>query len=422
MTRRRRAFLIILMVALVVGGSLALARQVVVDDTGAPRESLSTVLEVISLVKTQYVDPVEATELLRAYVNTGSINGMLRAVLKDPYTRHLDVQAFSQMQIDTTGHFAGIGIMVGLKDEHITVISPIENTPAHRAGLRGGDRIVSIDGRPSALMSLDEAVSLMRGKEGTEVTLGIERGKHSTPETFEVTIIRAAIQVPSVADVGILQGESWPISPPVGYVRLTQFSERTSAELEEALQTVERQGAQGLVLDLRNNPGGLLTSALEVASKFLEGGPIVHIVGRDHEKQTLLAFPRAAHSSLPLVVLVNGYSASASEIVSGALQDRGVATVVGERTFGKGLVQVVIPMRDGSALSLTSARYQTAGGRFIHEKGVEPDIEVKLGEDELEILELESTAPNPADPQLRKALEVLQAKIRIHAGELKLAG
>lgn len=421
MTGRRRVFLAILLVTLTVGGSLAVARQIVADDGGQPREELRTVLEVIALVKTQYVDPVEATELLRAYIDTGSINGMLAAVLKDPYTRHLDVQAFSQMQIDTTGHFAGIGIMVGLKDEKITVIAPIENTPAHRAGLRGGDRITAINSRASEFMSLDEAVSLMRGKEGTKITLGIERGTTAPFERFDVTITRAVIEVPSVADAVVLQGGSWPVTEPVGYIRLTQFSERSSQELEEALQSMVAKQVKSLVLDLRNNPGGLLTAAVEVSAKFLNGGPVVHIVGRDHEKKTLAAYPQATYSDLSLVVLVNGYSASASEIVAGALQDRGVATVVGERTFGKGLVQVVIPMRDGSALSLTSARYQTAGGRFIHEKGIEPDVEVKL-DPQTRQDDLGSSAPNPDDPQLRKALEILRDKSSIQSGNLKKAG
>jgi len=357
------------------------------------------------------VDPVEASALLHAYVDTGSINGMLKAVLKDPYTRYLDVPAYRQMQIDTTGRFAGIGIMVGLKDERITIIAPIEKTPAHRLGLRGGDHIAAIDSRPTELMSLDEAVSLMRGKEGTRVILLIERGTDQA-ERFEVSITRALIEVPSVAEAKVLAGKEWGNAIPVGYIRLSQFSERTSEELEDALQGLEKQRVQGVILDLRNNPGGLLTAAVQVSSKFLEGGPIVHIVGRDQERKTVWAFPRAAHAGLPLVVLVNGNSASASEIVSGALQDRGVATVVGERTFGKGLVQVVIPMRDGSALSLTSARYQTAGGRFIHEKGIEPDIVVKPEEGEDPLIGGASLAPAAIDRQLQRALEVLESKAR----------
>ncbi|MGI6082886.1 MAG: S41 family peptidase [Limnochordia bacterium] len=397
-------FLAILLVTLAVCGSLAIARQIV--DDKEPGEELRTVLEVIALVKTQYVDPVEAVDLLRAYVDSGSINGMLAAVLKDPYTRHMDVQAFSQMQIDTTGHFAGIGIMVGLKDDRLTVIAPIENTPAHRAGLRGGDRIIAIESRSSEFMSLDEAVSLMRGKEGTKITLTIERGTTPPFEVFDVMIIRDVIEVPSVTDVVTFQDDPWPVSEPVGYIRLTQFSERSSQELEEALQSMASNRVRRLILDLRNNPGGLLTAAVEVSSKFLDGGPVVHVVGRKNAKKTYTAFSRTTYDDFEMVVLVNGFSASASEIVAGALQDRGVATVVGERTFGKGLVQVVIPMRDGSALSLTSARYQTAGGRFIDKTGIEPDVEVKLDEELL--VEIDASSPSPKDPQLLKALEILE--------------
>jgi carboxyl-terminal processing protease len=404
MTGRRRVFLAILLVTLAVCGSLAIARQIV--DDKEPGEELRTVLEVIALVKTQYVDPVEAVDLLRAYVDSGSINGMLAAVLKDPYTRHMDVQAFSQMQIDTTGHFAGIGIMVGLKDDRLTVIAPIENTPAHRAGLRGGDRIIAIESRSSEFMSLDEAVSLMRGKEGTKITLTIERGTTPPFEVFDVMIIRDVIEVPSVTDVVTFQDDPWPVSEPVGYIRLTQFSERSSQELEEALQSMASNRVRRLILDLRNNPGGLLTAAVEVSSKFLDGGPVVHVVGRKNAKKTYTAFSRTTYDDFEMVVLVNGFSASASEIVAGALQDRGVATVVGERTFGKGLVQVVIPMRDGSALSLTSARYQTAGGRFIDKTGIEPDVEVKLDEELL--VEIDASSPSPKDPQLLKALEILE--------------
>ncbi len=417
MTGRRRVVVAILLVTLAVCGSLAIARQIV-DDKERPREELRTVLEVVALVKTQYVDPVEAIDLLRAYVDSGSINGMLAAVLKDPYTRHMDAQAFSQMQIDTTGHFAGIGIMVGLKDDRLTVIAPIENTPAHRAGLRGGDRIIAIDSRSSEFMSLDEAVSLMRGKEGTQVTLTIERGTAPPFEVFDVMIVRDIIEVPSVTDVVIIQDDPWPVTEPVGYIRLSQFSERSSQELEEALQLMASNRVKKLVLDLRNNPGGLLSAAVEVSSKFLDGGPVVHVVGRNNAKKTYTALPRASQDDFEMVVLVNGFSASASEIVAGALQDRGVATVVGERTFGKGLVQVVIPMRDGSALSLTSARYQTAGGRFIDKTGIEPDVEVKLDEDLLAGIDL--STPSLEDPQLLKALEILEAN---SAGyKLKKAG
>ncbi len=392
--------------------------------------ALRTVLEVISLMKTQYVDDVDAVALIASYIEQGTINGMLADAVGDPYTRFMDVRSFEQMQIDTQGEYGGIGIMVGLKDERLTIIAPFEGTPGHAAGLRPGDRIVSIDGKSTEFMSLDEAVSLMRGPEGAGLTIGIQRGER---EPFDVEIVRATIQVPSVTEVELLESGSIPnLGRSIGYIRLQRFSERTDQELEEALNTLEAQRAEGLILDLRDNPGGALSAAIDVANKFLPDGPILHIVGRDQEKRTVHAFPQARRRTLPIVVLVNGYSASASEIVAGALQDRGRGQLVGTTTFGKGLVQTVIPLRDGSALSLTSARYQTAGGRYIHEKGIEPDYIVEVPglddeagtessdgaasgevveETEDEMVEPLYNLPFDEDVQLLKALEVLQEEL-----------
>lgn len=383
----------------------------------AASPSIRTVLEVISLIKTQYVDDVDALDLIAGYVEKGTINGMLEATLDDPYTRYMEPHAYEQMQIDTEGEYGGIGIMVGLKKDEatgkdrLTIIAPFEGTPGHAAGLRSGDWIVSIDGRPTDLMSLDEAVSLMRGPEGAPLVLGVQR---RGGEPFEVNIVRATIQVPSVTRVeffprGAFTGQDHAF----GYIRLQRFSERTDAELLDALNTLDRQRAAGLILDLRDNPGGTLSAAIDVANRFLPDGPILHIVGRDQAKRTIYAFERGTHPPIALVILVNGYSASASEIVSGALQDRGYAKLVGTTTFGKGLVQTVIPLRDGSAVSLTSARYQTAGGRFIHETGIEPDVVVELPEDwgiDEEISPL-SGGELASDPQFLKAVEVLMGEI-----------
>lgn len=420
---RRKVLFVTLLVALLAGSMFLLTRQTGAGVSETPFTDLRTVLDVIALVKTEYVDPSSASDLLRAYVDKGTINGMLQSILDDPYTRHLDIAAFKQMQIDTTGVFAGIGIMVGMQDEKVTVIAPIENTPGWKQGLKSGDRIVKIDGRSTALMGLDEAVSLMRGKEGTTVTLTVERGKKQ-PQVLTITITRAVIQVPSVPRYQVLAGPQWPTESPVGYIRLSQFAERTSQELDEALQAMVKAQVKGLILDLRSNPGGLLTAAIEVADKFLSQGPIVHIVGRESDdKQTYNASADATDVKLPLIVLVDEWSASASEIVSGALQDRGVATLVGQQTFGKGLVQAIIPLRDGSALSLTSARYQTAGGRFIHKEGIKPDYVVELtiepttkSEDEDEDEENVATGPDPKDTQLCKALQILQGQMLVAAG------
>lgn len=371
-------------------------------------ESLRTVLEVISLIKTQYVDDVDALTLISNFVESGTINGMLEATLDDPYTRYMDPQAFRQVQIDVQGEYGGIGIMVGIKDGQLTIIAPFEGTPAYEAGLRPGDRIVTIDGRPTERMVLDEAVSFMRGPEGTPITLGIQRGDG---EPFEVEVVRNTIQVPSVTEVryfekGTLEEQEYPL----GYIRLQRFSERTEEELFAALDRLHRAHASGLILDLRDNPGGTLSAAIDVANAFLPDGPILHIVGRDGSKRTVYAFPVQKYPVQPMVVLVNEYTASASEIVSGALQDRGVAKLVGKTTFGKGLVQTVVPLRDGSALSLTSARYQTAGGRFIHETGIEPDLVVEMPttEDGLPVVveRLEE------DPQFLSAVKLLMQQIR----------
>lgn len=410
MTNFRRWLLAVFLILTVAGGAAIWSAQMGARADGAGGESLRTVLEVISLLKTQYIEDVDALALISGYIETGTINGMIKAVIDDPYTRFLDVKGFEQMQIDTQGEYGGIGIMVGIKDDKITVVAPFEGTPGQLAGLRPGDVIVSIDGKSTEYMSLDEAVSLMRGPEGEKIRLGISR---RDGEPFEVEIVREIIQVPSVTDVDLFPAGTFPGQHhPFGYIRLQRFSERTDAEMEEALLKLQSDAA-GLILDLRDNPGGTLGAAIDVANKFLPDGPIVHIVGRRGERRTIYAFPRGTHPRRPMVILVNGYSASASEIVSGALQDRGYALLVGTTTFGKGLVQTVIPLRDGSALSLTSARYETAGGRDIHSQGIAPDVVVEmpemdegsLGEDSPFELPLEN------DPQFLKAVEVLMGQI-----------
>jgi len=383
---------------------------------GGESASLRTVLEVISLIKTQYVDDVDAVSLIGGYIDKGTINGMLEEAIDDPYTRYMDVRSYEQMQIDTQGEYGGIGIMVGLKDERLTIIAPFENTPGHTAGLRSGDRIVSIDGKSTELMSLDEAVGLMRGPEGKALTIGIQRGDR---EPSEVEIVRAVIQVPSVSKTEFFEPRRFRDQEnALGYIRLQRFSERTDIELKGALQQLSEKRADGIILDLRDNPGGSLTAAIDVANTFLSDGPIMHMVGRDQAKRTIYASPFGTYPETPMVVLVNGYSASASEIVAGALQDRGRAQLVGTKTFGKGLVQSVVPLRDGSALSFTSARYQTAGGHYIHEVGIEPDVVVEPPtpeeDDETEIA-APVEVPFEEDLQLMRAVDVLDGLIRQQA-------
>ena len=367
---KRRLLLVLIVVAMLAAG----VSGSILSKAGANESrfaDLRSVLEVAALVKTQYVEPISMTDLLRSYVAHGTINGMLR-LLDDPYTRYLEPYAYKQMQVDTTGIYGGIGIVVGIRDEKLTIVAPIEQTPGFHAGLRGGDVIEFIDGKPTKNMSQDEAVSLMRGEPGAKVILGIRK---KNGEFHDVPIIREVIEVRSITKQVLFDDG-------IGYVRLSSFSERSAQELDQALSALESQGMRSLILDLRGNPGGLLTAAIEVANQFIPEGPILHVVGRNSVTQTVEAFPEAAHRSYPMIVMVDGYSASASEIVSGALKDTGLATLVGAQTFGKGLVQTVIPLRDGSALSLTTARYQTAGGNDIHAVGIQPDVIVELPEGE----------------------------------------
>jgi carboxyl-terminal processing protease len=278
------------------------------------------------------------------------------------------------MQADTAGKFGGIGIHIGIRDGILTVISPIEDTPAFRAGLLAGDRILKIEGERTRGMSLREAVEKLRGEQGTEVTITVHGA--ATGEERDVTMVRDEIEVPSVKGTRVIRDG-------VGYVRITQFTRPTAASLQEALEELAAQDVKGLVLDLRNNPGGLLTSAVEVAQKFLKKRtPIVSTRGRPgvHKGVEVKARGKDPFTDFPMAVLVNGGSASASEIVAGALQDNKRAVLVGGQTFGKGSVQSVIRLKpDGkSAIRLTTAHYYTPSGRLIHDVGIKPDITVEV--------------------------------------------
>ena len=323
-------------------------------------ESLRIFTDVISIVQKNYAEEVEIKDLIYS-----AIKGMLRGL--DPHSAFLTPEDYKEMQIDTKGAFGGVGIEIGIRDGMLTVIAPIEDTPAYRAGLKAGDKIVKINDTPTKDMGLNDAVKLIRGPEGTPVTLWIMREGFTEPKPFE--IVRAIIKVKSVKYRVLEEG--------FGYVRITQFQEKTSSELEEALVSLgSRDGTlKGLVLDLRNNPGGLLQQAVSVADKFLDEGVIVSTRGRTHGQDMTFSAERAGtHPDYPIIVLVNGGSASASEIVAGALQDHKRAVVLGTPTFGKGSVQTIIPLSDGSAVRLTTSKYYTPSGRSIQAKGIEPDI------------------------------------------------
>lgn len=402
------------------------------------KDSLRTVLEVVALVKSNYVEDVSLSALLSNYARKGSIQGMLAATLKeDPYSRYLVPSAYNEMKIDNSGEFGGIGIYLGMsKDHELLVIAPIEGTPAERAKVKAGDYIVAIDGRSTANMSTDEAASLMRGPKGTSVKVTVERGKERVRLEFELE--RDIIRVPSVKSK-LLPGK-------LGYLRLASFSATTADDLEQSLRKLEADGMRGLILDLRFNPGGLLNAAIDVLNKFIGEGPLVHVVGRGSSRQTFYARPGKAHPDYPVVVLINGGSASAAEIVAGALKDTRRAIVVGTKSFGKGSVQTIYPLRDGSALSLTTQKWLTPAGHSISNKGIFPNVVVKNpGDDEMEA-ELErmrseekkpgakrepaeepagkepaptpETAPESAevhDLQLEKAQEILQQQLQAAA-------
>ena len=390
------------------------------DEEAAPKfKDIHTAIEAMYLVKAQFYKPVSVAELMKAYFAKGTVPGMLE-VLNDPYTRYMTPQDFQALKDDSAGIFGGIGILVGIRDDKITIISPITNTPGMRAGLMPGDHIVEIDGVSTEGMVLDRAVSMMRGEPGTVVRLLIER--RYPAEKFEVEIVRDIIDAPAT------RGYIFDPDAGIGYIELRTFSQKAGQDIEEEVERLMDEGMRGLILDLRYNGGGLVTQAVEVASKFMPPGPVMHVRGRDGQKKSLYTVGRRV-SQIPLVVLVNEYTASASEIVSGALQDTGVATIVGVQTFGKGLVQTLFPLSDGSGLAVTTQIYLTAGGREITpETPIMPDVKVEaLTPEELEkamndqARNAERTGPVTAedlmridpdlDPQFRRALEILRYQI-----------
>jgi carboxyl-terminal processing protease len=351
------ALLIVLTLSL--GGAVASKS----NDQAATYENLKLFTEVLSIIQNQYVDEVPPKDLIYS-----AIKGTLRGL--DPHSSFLDPEMYKEMQVETSGSFGGLGIEITLKDDILTVVAPIEGTPAYHAGIHPGDRIVKIEGLTTKDMQLTDAVKRMRGKPGTKVTITIVREGWTEPKDFEIT--REQIRVQSV--------KSMQLEPGIEYIRLRQFQEQTGNDLETALEKYSKDGKiQGLVLDLRNNPGGLLTSSVEVAEKFLDSGRlVVYTEGRvRNQNMRFTANAKRVFTDFPIVVLVNQGSASASEIVAGALQDWGRAVVLGTQSFGKGSVQTIIPLTDGSGLRLTTAKYYTPKGRSIHGKGITPDIIVE---------------------------------------------
>ncbi|NIR58017.1 MAG: S41 family peptidase [Gammaproteobacteria bacterium] len=354
---------LILALGLLLGVSLAVGHGVLAErneeQAAVPYEQLRTFTDVFARIKSDYVESVEDKTLLE-----NAIRGMLSGL--DPHSAYLDQDQFKELQIGTKGEFGGLGIEVGMEDGFVKVIAPIDDTPAERAGIQAGDLIVRLDDKPVKGMSLTEAVKIMRGKPGTEIMLTVVREGEEAP--LKITITRDVIKVKSVKHRILEEG--------FGYLRITQFQAKTAEDVGEALDEMLEGGTlKGLVLDLRNNPGGVLNAAVDVSDVFLDKGLVVYTEGRVEDSQLRFsATPGDELGDAPMVVLVNGGSASASEIVAGALQDHSRAIVMGSQTFGKGSVQTILPLNNGTALKLTTARYFTPSGRSIQAEGIAPDI------------------------------------------------
>ena len=357
----------ILALGLALGVLLSLGQGVLAeknDGSALPLEELRTFAEVFEKIKNDYVEQVQDQELLKH-----AIRGMLTGL--DPHSAYLEPEAYKDLRVGTTGEFGGLGIEVTMEDGFVKVVAPIDDTPAERAGVKAGDLIIRLDDTPVKGMTLNEAVKVMRGKPGSKIVLTIIRDGEQQP--LKIVIVRAVIKVRSV--------KARTLEPGYGYVRVTQFQSRTGENLRKAISRLKRENdneLQGVVLDLRNNPGGVLSAAVSVVDAFLDKGSIVSTEGRIADSELKFnAKPTDVLKGAPIVVLVNGGSASASEIVAGALQDHKRAVIIGSKTFGKGSVQTILPMDNGAALKLTTARYFTPSGRSIQAEGITPDIELE---------------------------------------------
>ena len=337
-------------------------------------QDLQLFTDVLTIVKRSYVEDVEIRDLVY-----GAIDGMLTSL--DPHSGFMSPDIYKEMKVDTRGEFGGLGIEISMRDGILTIVAPIEDTPASRAGLLAGDHIIKIDDEFTKDMEIMEAVHMMRGKPGTDITITIMRTGLEKPKPY--TLTREVIKVRSVKAKTLEEG--------FGYIRLAQFQERTAADLSKALEELREESdgdLQGLVLDLRNNPGGLLDQAVDVSDLFLPEGLIVYTKGREEDAQMeFSAMYSGTEPDYPMVVLINGGSASASEIVAGALQDHSRAVIMGTQSFGKGSVQTIIPLSDDSGLRLTTAKYYTPNGTSIQARGITPDIEVQ----QREITEIKET-------------------------------
>jgi len=383
-------------------------------------QNLELFASVLEIVSKNYVREVNNQELIY-----GALKGMLGSL--DSYSQFMDPETYEEMKVETKGEFGGLGIEITLRNDILTIITPIEDTPASRAGLRPGDRIVQINGGSTKNMTLVDAVKSLRGKPGTEVTITVMR--LGEKELLDFTLAREIIPIRSVRDVKVLEGG-------IGYLRLSQFHEDTVREFDQAMEQLKEKEIRGLILDLRYNPGGTLQAAVEVADRFLDRGKIiVQAIGRNEQVEAeIKATQSDRYPELPIVILINEGTASGSEIVAGALRDHHRAILVGDKTFGKGSVQSVLPLRDASAIRLTTAYYYTASHRLINEVGIEPDIKISMTDEEkrdhilkryealkkledvfeqeeaetIPPVEKEEKKPEGYDPQLQRAVDVLK--------------
>jgi len=360
-------------------------------------EQVELLAEAITVIQAEYVEEIEPKKLIY-----GALKGMVESL--DRYSQFLDPGAYSEMQVETKGEFGGVGLEITIaKDGVLTVVSPMDDTPAAKAGLMPQDKIVKIDGESTRGISLHEAVNRLRGRSGSKVTLTILR--EDQEQMFEVVMVRSVIQIRSVK-------EAQAVAEGVGYVRISEFQDNTPRDLQKALSDLDKKRmSDGLILDLRNNPGGLLDVAVDVAGQFLPAGSlIVSTKGRvESQNQEFRSKPDHPYLDFPIVILVNNGSASASEIVAGALRDHKRAILMGTKTFGKGSVQTVIPLRDGSAVRLTTSIYYTPSGQMIHGKGLEPDVVVAPSPPAASAREEEEGEPPPVakDPAVLRAVDLL---------------
>lgn len=382
------------------------------DKTEALYRHLEIFSKAIAEIDDNYVEEIDPQKLIQ-----GALQGMLTSL--DEYSQFLDTDAYKEMQVETKGRFGGLGIVIAIKDNILTVIAPIEGTPAYEAGIQPGDRIVKIEGESTKKLSLYDAVKKLRGPSGSTVNITIMR--EGEKELLDFTITRAIIEIQSVKDTILTEDK-------IGYVRLTEFQEKTASILKEEITKLKEEGMKALVLDLRNNPGGLLNSAIGVSEIFVpEKKVIVSTQGRKKDQNVQYISHGGVGNDIPLALLINSGSASASEIVAGAIQDWRIGVIVGTKSFGKGSVQTIIPLEDGTAIRLTTARYYTPLGKSINGEGIHPDVVVKIpSELEKRLSELrlkEATKKEkdglPAwwneDIQLQQAINILKANLILRA-------